>query len=107
MIPKSKLFDLMYDLAAFTDSCITSPSLPVICILPFPGIVTVSIFKISPPYSVQAKPVTIPILSTVSNSPDLNFGTPKKSDRGTNVFVLSVTDGFNPPVLAEMTLEVE
>ena len=35
------------------------------------------------------------------------MGTPKKSDRGTNVFVLSVTDGFNPPVLAEMTLEVE
>ena len=35
------------------------------------------------------------------------IGTPKKSDRGTNVFVLSVTDGFNPPVIAEMTLEVE
>ena len=35
------------------------------------------------------------------------MGTPKKSDRGSNVFVLSVTDGFNPPVLAEMTLEVE
>ena len=34
-------------------------------------------------------------------------GIPKKSDRGTNVFVISVTDGFNPPVLAEMTLEVE
>ena len=34
-------------------------------------------------------------------------GNPKKSDRGTNVFVLSVTDGFNPRVLAEMTLEVE
>ena len=34
------------------------------------------------------------------------MGTPKKSDRGTNV-LLSVTDGFNPPVLAEMTLEVE
>ena len=35
------------------------------------------------------------------------MGTPKKSDRGSNIFVLSVTDGFNPPVLAEMTLEVE
>ena len=35
------------------------------------------------------------------------MGTPQKSDRGTNVFVLSVSDGFNLPVLAEMTLEVE
>jgi hypothetical protein len=34
-------------------------------------------------------------------------GTPEKSDRGTNVFVVSVTDGFSPPVVAEMTLEVE
>ena len=34
-------------------------------------------------------------------------GIPKKSDRGTNVFVLSVTDGVNPPALAEMTLEVK
>jgi len=34
-------------------------------------------------------------------------GIPTKSDRGTNVFVLSVTDGVNPPVLAEMTLEVQ
>ena len=34
------------------------------------------------------------------------IGTPKESDRGTTVFVIS-TDGFNPPVIAEMTLEVE
>ena len=34
-------------------------------------------------------------------------GIPTKSDRGTNIFVLSVTDGVNPPVLAEMTLEVQ
>ena len=80
IIPYSKLFDLTKDFAAFTDSCITSPSLPVICIFPLPGIWTVSIFKISPPNSVQAKPVTIPTLSLVSNSPYLNFLTPKKSE---------------------------
>jgi len=39
--------------------------------------VTVSIFKISPPYSVQAKPVTTPILFSFSSSPNLNFWIPK------------------------------
>lgn len=34
-------------------------------------------------------------------------GTPTKSDRGINEFVLSVSDGTNPPVSAEMTLEVK
>ena len=59
----------------------TSPSLPVICIFPFPGICTVSIFNISPPYSVQANPVATPTLSSVSSSPNLNFLIPKKSDK--------------------------
>lgn len=35
------------------------------------------------------------------------MGTPSKSDRGLNQFVVSVSDGVNPPVLAEMTLEVK
>jgi arylsulfatase A-like enzyme len=34
-------------------------------------------------------------------------GTPAKSDRGINEFVLSVSDGTNSPVSAEMTLEVK
>lgn len=34
-------------------------------------------------------------------------GIPGKSDRGDNIFVISVTDGFNSPVVAEMTLEVK
>jgi hypothetical protein len=34
-------------------------------------------------------------------------GIPTKSDRGINQFSLSVSDGINPPVLAEMTLEVK
>ncbi|TRX53924.1 putative Ig domain-containing protein [Thalassomonas sp. M1454] len=33
-------------------------------------------------------------------------GTPLNSDVGTNVFVVSVTDGFNSPVNATMTIEV-
>ena len=93
MIPYSKHFDLTKDFAAFTDSCITSPSLPVICILPLPGIVTVSIFKISPPYSVQARPVTIPTLLLDSSSPNLNFGTPRNSDR----FLLLIPTSFSSP----------
>ena len=48
------------DFAALIDSCITSPNFPVISIFPFPGIITVSIFNISPPTSVHAKPVTTP-----------------------------------------------
>ena len=39
-----------------------------------------SIFNISPPNSVQAKPVTTPTLSSVSTSPYLNFLIPKKSE---------------------------
>ena len=34
-------------------------------------------------------------------------GTPSASDRGLNNFVISVSDGFNPPVEARMTLEVK
>ena len=67
----------MKDFAALIDSCITSPNFPVICIRPLPGIITVSILRISPPYSVHAKPVTTPILSSLSSSPNLNFWIPK------------------------------
>ena len=40
---------------------------------------TVSIFSISPPNSVQAKPVTTPTLFSASTSPYLYFLIPKKS----------------------------
>ena len=76
-IPNSRDLDLTYDFAAFTDSCITSPSFPVICIFPLPGILTVSILRISPPTSVHAKPVATPILFSFSISPKLYFFTPK------------------------------
>ena len=42
------------------DSFITSPSWPVIIILPLPGISLLSINKISPPALVHASPVTTP-----------------------------------------------
>lgn len=77
MIPYSKHLDLTKDFAALTDSCITSPSFPVISILPFPGIITDSIVNNSPPTSVQASPVTIPVPSLFSISPYLNFLTPR------------------------------
>ena len=46
--------------AAWIDSCITSPSLPVVMLLPLPGITTASMVSSSPPTSVQASPVTCP-----------------------------------------------
>jgi hypothetical protein len=55
--------------AAWTDSFITSPSLPVAVILPLPGSITASIVSSSPPTSVQARPVTVPTMSSVSASP--------------------------------------
>ena len=51
------------------DSVITSPSLPVIVILPLPGTMTDSIVSSSPPTSVHAKPVVIPTMSSSSTSP--------------------------------------
>jgi hypothetical protein len=55
--------------AAWIDSCITSPSLPVVMVLPLPGMVTASICRISPPTSVQARPVVMPTRSSSSTSP--------------------------------------
>jgi hypothetical protein len=56
-------------MAAETLSCMTSPSLPVCWILPLPGTVTLSMVRISPPTSVQARPVTTPTMSSASASP--------------------------------------
>src|SRR4029434_7392148 len=41
-------------MAARADSCMTSPSLPVIVSCPLPGITVTSVAKSSPPRSVQA-----------------------------------------------------
>ena len=71
----------------------------MICILPFPGIVTVSIFKISPPYSVQARPFTIPTLSSGSSSPNLNLAIPRKSDK----FLLLILTSFSSPATTFFT----
>ena len=58
--------DRTYDIAACADSCITSPSLPVMMSLPLPGMTVASVVRISPPISVQARPVTMPTWSSVS-----------------------------------------
>ena len=43
-------------MAACADSCITSPSLPVVVSLPRPSMMAASVVRIEPPTSVQAKP---------------------------------------------------
>ena len=48
-------------MAVAADSCITSPSLPVILTPPLPGTTLTSICSISPPASVYAKPLVRPI----------------------------------------------
>ena len=64
-----------------TLSCITSPSLPVCLTLPLPGSITDSMVRISPPTSVQARPVTTPTMSSASVSPKRNFRTPANFSR--------------------------
>jgi hypothetical protein len=57
--------------AAWIDSCMTSPSLPVVMVLPLPGRATVSMVSNSPPTSVQARPVTWPTWLSFSAMPKL------------------------------------
>ncbi len=64
-------------MAAWADSCMTSPSLPVMISLPRPGRMTTSVSSNSPPNSVQAKPVVRPTSSFSSPRPKRNLGTPK------------------------------
>ena len=59
LIPYFVAFDLTYEAAAEIDSFITSFKFPVTVMEPLPGIIAPSIVSNSPPYSVQAKPVTI------------------------------------------------
>ncbi len=47
-------------MAACADSCITSPSLPVVVSLPRPSMIAASVVRIDPPTSVQARPVVAP-----------------------------------------------
>ena len=61
------------------DSFITSPSLPVIVNLPLPIDSKTSIERISPPTSVQARPLVIPIRFFFSISLFLYLVTPRKS----------------------------
>ena len=49
-----------HDMAARADSCMTSPSLPVSVSAPLPTISVTSMGRISPPTSVQARPVAVP-----------------------------------------------
>ena len=55
----------------------TSPNEPVLMTCPFPGTYDDSIVKSSPPTSVQARPATLPTISSTSASPNLNLGTPQ------------------------------
>ena len=59
-IPNSTACDHRYDCAARADSCITSPSWPVIVSPRPPGSSVASINKTSPPISVHAIPVATP-----------------------------------------------
>ena len=43
-------------MAAWADSCITSPSLPVVVSLPRPSMIAASVSRMDPPTSVQARP---------------------------------------------------
>ena len=69
VMPKLAARDCTYDLAACTDSRMTSPNLPVMVILPLPGTITASTASNSPPTSVQASPVVTPTRSSSSTSP--------------------------------------
>ena len=57
------------EMAALIDSCITSPSLPVVTVLPLPGTLAASTVSSSPPTSVQARPVTWPTWFSFSAMP--------------------------------------
>ena len=77
--------------AAWIDSLITSPNLPVIVSFPLPIDKITSTDKISPPTSVQANPLVTPTKFFFSISFDLNFATPKKSCK---IFLLRLTFFF-------------
>ena len=68
-MPKRVERERTKDAAAAIDSFITSLRLPVMDMRPFPGILTASMVRISPPNSVQARPVTMPTRSFSSVSP--------------------------------------
>ena len=57
------------EFAAEIDSFMTSRRLPVTVILPLPGTLTASMVRMSPPVSVQASPLTMPIWSSWSATP--------------------------------------
>ena len=63
-------------MAAWADSCITSPSLPVMVSLPLPGMTVASMVSSSPPSSVQARPVATPTWSSASAVPWRKRGGP-------------------------------
>ena len=57
------------DSAAWIDSCMTSPSLPVVIVFALPGMTATSIVSSSPPTSVHARPVTWPTWFSFSAMP--------------------------------------
>jgi len=89
-IPSSRLWALTHCSAIVADSFITSPRLPVIVRAPLPGVRIDSIYRISPPTSVQASPVTTPTMPPTSYSSLWKRGTPR-------IFSTSaaVTSGLN------------
>ena len=76
LMPKSTQRDCTKDRAAWIDSSITSPSFPVVLIRPLPATVTASMVSNSPPTSVQARPVVMPIWSSSSVWPKRKRRTP-------------------------------
>ena len=81
------LRDRTYEYAASTDSRITSPSWPVTVSRPVPGILSASISISSPPFGVQARPVTTPTSGSCSVSSAANCGTPSSSSACCGVMV--------------------
>ena len=68
---------ILTECAIFADSFITSPSEPVSSIFPVPSRAATSILSISPPSSVYASPLTVPISLYSSIVSGVNFFSPR------------------------------
>ena len=78
-MPNSSCFALMYSKESVALSFITFPRLPVMVREPLPSDRILSMKRISPPTLVQARPVTTPDISAISEEFDWDIGTPKIS----------------------------
>ena len=89
-MPKLSCFALMYSREIVADSFITFPRFPVMVRFPFPLLKMLSMNKMSPPTEVQAKPVTTPGTSIISDE-FLDIGTPRIS----SIFCSSILGSYS------------